>query len=103
MNKVIRNAKIAVLVSPGFGAGWYSWNKSHPECLFDPEVVAWVENDKVGKVPDLGTKYGWDHFYDGGAEDLMIEWVPVGKKFRIDEYDGSESITLESEEKWIVA
>ena len=103
MNKVIRNAKIAVLISPGYGAGWYSWNPSHPECLFDPEVVAWVENGKIGEVPDLEVKYGWDGFFDGGAEDLIIEWVPVGERFRIKEYDGSETIVLEKEERWIVA
>ena len=27
MEKVIRNGQVAVLYSPGFGAGWYSWNE----------------------------------------------------------------------------
>ena len=33
MNKVIRDGKVAVLYSPGYGAGWYSWNWNHPECV----------------------------------------------------------------------
>ena len=30
--------------------------------------------------------------YCGGTNNLIIKWVPVGTRFRIDEYDGSESI-----------
>jgi hypothetical protein len=102
--RVIRDGRVAVLVSPGFGAGWSSWadRELRERVLFDPEVVAWVEGGKRGPLPDLEEKYG-DHFYDGGASDLMIEWVPVGVKFRIHEYDGSESLVRESEEEWFVA
>ena len=101
--KVIRDGKVAVLVAPGYGAGWYSWNTSHPECLYDPDVVAWVENGKEGPVPDLEAKYGWDYFSNGGADDLVIEWVPKGALFRIDEYDGAEFLQLQEKEKWQVA
>ena len=105
MEKVVRDGKVAVLVSPGFGAGWYTWNREEnaEAILFDPEVVAWVENGKEGPVPSMEDKYGWDYFYDGGACDLIIKWVPAGAKFRIDEYDGAESLVLESEEKWVTA
>ena len=102
MDKVVRDGKVAVLVSPGYGAGWSTWNKNCAACLFDPEVVAWVENGKQGPIPDMEAKYG-GFFFDGGAEDLLIEWVPVGERFRIDEYDGSESIYFERDEKWVVA
>jgi len=103
--RVVRDGRVAVLVSPGFGAGWSTWadRELRERLLFDPEVVAWVEGGKVGSLPDLEEKYGADHFYDGGASDLIVEWVPVGAKFRIHEYDGSESLVLESEEEWFVA
>lgn len=101
--KVIEDGRVAVLVSPGYGAGWFTWNQDHPECLFDPDVVAWVQGGKQGPCPDLEAKYGWDDFYDGGDRDLIVEWVPMGTKFRINEYDGSESLVLESEEEWMVA
>ena len=29
MKKVNENDEVAVLVSPGYGAGWYSWNKDY--------------------------------------------------------------------------
>jgi hypothetical protein len=51
----------------------------------------------------MAAKYGDQYFYEGGASDLMIEWVPLGVKFRIHEYDGSESLIRDSEEQWFVA
>jgi len=105
MNKVVRDGMVAVLVSPGFGAGWYTWchDDMAEALLFDPEVVAWVENGKVGPVPDMNAKYIMYDFYDGGASDLIVVWVPEGAKFRIHEYDGSESLVLESQQVWMTA
>lgn len=106
MEKVVRDGKVAVLVSPGFGAGWYTWSRDDDksECLlFDPEMVQWVLDGKEGPMPDMEAKYGLEYFYDGGASDLVVRWVPVGAKFRIDEYDGAESLVLESNEKWVTA
>ena len=101
--RVVRDGRVAVLVSPGFGAGWSSWADAELQerLLFDPEVVAWVEGGKRGPLPNLESKYGV--LYDGGAEDLVVEWVPLGVRFRIHEYDGSESIVLESQDQWFVA
>jgi hypothetical protein len=103
--RVVRDGRVAVLFSPGFGAGWSTWgtDELRDRLLFDPEVVAWVEGGKVGPVPDMEAKYGADHFYDGGADDLMIRWVPVGARFRVHEYDGSESVVLFEEEDWVIA
>ena len=36
MNKLIKNGKVAVLYSPGFGAGWFTWNPTMPELIFEP-------------------------------------------------------------------
>ena len=103
MDKVIRDGKVAVLYSPGFGAGWYTWNTGHPQCLYDPEVVAWLEEDlPEEEFPNLEAKYG-EYFYDGGWRDLVIAWLPVGTRFWITEYDGSENLVLESEHEWQVA
>ena len=100
MNKVIRDGKVAVLYSPGFGAGWYTWNEDHEECIFDPDIVALVEKNDDGKYTIEIEKLAeekYEHFYTGGAEDLRIEWLDEGQAFRIDEYDGSETIqTLDS-------
>ena len=101
IKKVIRDGKVAVLYSPGFrfGAGWYTWNRNYPECIFSPEIVALVESDKRDEITDEYAEelFGSDYFYTGGAHDLEIEWLPEGTQFTIYEYDGSESIKLISD------
>lgn len=101
MDKVIRDGKVAVLVSPGYGAGWSTWNTDTPECLYDPIVVAWVEEGKPGPAPL--DQYNNKYFYAGGVTDLIIYWLPLGTQFRVSEYDGSEHIVLASEEEWHTA
>lgn len=49
-NKVIRDGKVAVVYSPGFGDGWYTWNMDCPELLFDPIIVQCVENNDLKGV-----------------------------------------------------
>jgi hypothetical protein len=102
MNKLVRDGQVAVLYSPGFGAGWFSWNTSRPEILFDPAIVELVEAEKwdelraflVLKYPDI---------YNGGMHDLEIEWVPEGDQFVVREYDGNESIETRNNVDWITA
>jgi hypothetical protein len=101
-DKVARDGKVAVLVSPGFGAGWYSWNTKFPKILFDIYVVSWVLNGKKGPIPELSDRYG-DYVYDGGINKLKVEWVTEGTLFRINEYDGSESLIRMTEDNWHTA
>ena len=95
MEKVIRNGKVAVLYSPGFGAGWYSWN-SNKELLFHPKLVEMVENNRQSEITTqwIQKNLGINNVYCGGADDLQIEWLDEGTVFEIDEYDGSESIEI---------
>ena len=99
MEKVIRNGKVAVLYSPGFGAGWYSWNEKK-ELLFHPKLVEMVENNKQKEITEEFCKdllKTDDYICVLGAGNLQIEWLNEGTVFEIDEYDGSESIeTLEN-------
>ena len=92
MNKVVRDGVVAVIVSGGFGAGWSTWNEA--EDAFDPDIVRWIEGGKVGEPLKEG-----DLRYAGGLEQARIVWLPIGTLFRIDEYDGRETlVTLEDEE-----
>jgi hypothetical protein len=112
MDKVIRDGEVAVLYSPGFGAGWYTWNTEHPAMLYDPTLVKWVMDRKpygqkpsgvdwVRLVDTLKEKY--PGCYLGGLRDLQIQWVPVGTRFYVDEYDGNETVVLDQEHEWMVA
>jgi hypothetical protein len=102
-----------VLYSPGYGAGWMTWNTDYREdFLFDADLIAAVEaKTELGSEDEPGTplaefirrlvaKHGDDaqYAYLGGARDLQV--ATVDGPFRIDEYDGSESIVLASQEQW---
>ena len=101
MEKVIRDGKVGVLVSPGFGAGFYTWG--YPlEAIFDPTLIELVENQKIQEAVDY-CETTWEGEYSGGVQDLRVVWVPEGKEFIIEEYDGSESLMLKEEYNWITA
>ena len=95
MEKVIRNGQVAVLYSPGFGAGWYSWNDKK-ELLFHPKLIEMVENNKQSEITKqwIEENLGINNVYCGGAGDLQIKWLDEGTAFIINEYDGSESIEI---------
>lgn len=101
MKKVIRDGKVAVLYSPGFGAGWTTWG-APPELLFDPEIVALVEASKKNKIPGLIKKRGFS-FYAKGALGLKIMWLDQGTLFRVSEYDGEETIETINDIEFIKA
>jgi hypothetical protein len=102
MNKLIDNGKVAVLYSPGFGAGWSTWNKEVPELVFDHAIVKFVENDQMAELTTYVTlKY--PGLYTGGMKELAVAWLPVGTEFQINEYDGAESIEIKGKVKWMTA
>ena len=92
MEKVIRDNKVAVLISPGFGAGWYTWNENHQELLFNPRLVEMVEQNRTNEIDEdwVRENLGIEDVYCGGASSLKIHWLSIGTAFKIDEYDGYE-------------
>ena len=102
INKLLVNGKVAVLYSPGFGAGWSTWNREVPDLMFDPAIVEFVENEQWAELNTYVTlKY--PGIYTGGMKDLVIAWLPLGTEFRIGEYDGAENIEVKEETDWIKA
>lgn len=98
---------IAVLVSPGYGAGWSTWNQ--PELAYDKRVVefwlskkddenfmrdidSFARNITQEKTSEYFASIGYSAVYFGGFRDIEMEWVAPGQMFRIDEYDGSETL-----------
>jgi len=104
VEKVIRDGKVAVVYSLGFGAGWSTWdhNGMGKNLLFDPMIVNCVESGDFDKLITYMTLW-YPDVYTGGMGDLKIEWLPEGTLFRIYEYDGSESIEVKEEIDWVTA
>jgi hypothetical protein len=101
MKKVIKDGKVAVLVSYGWGAGFHSWG-APVEAIFDPTLVDLIEKKHIQDAI-LYVQNTYPDAYTGGIDDLCIVWVPEGAKFIINEYDGSESIQFRDTEDWLTA
>jgi hypothetical protein len=96
--KLIYDGNVAILYSPGYGAGWSSW-AHEPEIaeflLFDRRLIeaakAEATEEEVSEF--LATIFGPDQYIcTSGWEKIASRWIPVGAKFWIAEYDGSERV-----------
>src|SRR5438105_3240935 len=97
--KVVRDGKVAVAISPGFGAGWTTWNRGEIS-PFEPKVIAMIEAGKQSEIDEewCRRELGVNGVYCGGAADLQIVWIKEGIPFYISEYDGSEAVHTQSDE-----
>ena len=110
MDKVTKDGKVAILYSPGYGAGWSTWSDDK-RLLYCPPIVHYLLECEEGKstkdegrIAALWGEYAPDsECYLGGARGLTVAWVDEGVEFRIDEYDGFESIEYSSAAQWETA
>jgi hypothetical protein len=106
MDKVIQDGCVAVLISRGYGAGWYSWHNKL-DLVFDSQIVnAVLENAKNWEdvVCDrVKQMYPDEHVVTNGVDGLEVQWVREGVEFEIREYDGAEWIDTKNSIEWIVA
>ena len=95
--------KIAVLVSPGWGAGWSTWNDKR--LAYDKRIVEYIlengapKKDSTGAFKRFIESLGYSNVYMGGAYQLEVEWVKPGSYVRITEYDGSEGLEILNAER----
>ena len=100
MEKYIKDGKVGVIISPGYGTGFYTGG-APLEAVFSPSLITMIENrDLHGVSRVLQEKY---NFYLMYKHDLDVKWIPQGSRFKINEYDGSESIEILNEQKWLIA
>ena len=99
MNKLIKDGQVAVLVSRGYGGGWSSWGQN----VFEPEIAQALLDGKYGDELSAIAKRLYPDEYVEGLDCLEVQWVPVGTRFRIEEYDGSETLWLEDQYTWETA
>jgi hypothetical protein len=113
MEKVIRDGKVAIIYHPSFGAGWYTWNErgdfneinpdKYKGMIYHPLIVEKIETNKQSEITEewvksiLGYENDKGHLCVLAAGELEIKWLPVGTRFKIHEYDGSEDIWIYSD------
>jgi hypothetical protein len=109
MERVVKNGKVAVCYSPGYGAGWSSWadDELKEALMFHHAIVNMILEGKQDLIDEqwlfdnLGEEY--EDVYTGGVKDLIIEWVPQGSLVRINEYDGFESVEIYNTDNYFIA
>ena len=87
-------------MSRGYGAGWSTWGES--ASALDQEICVAVLNgnwDEAHLIADVK----WPDQYKGGLSDCYVEIIDKGTQFKIDEYDGYESIEFSYNTYWSVA
>lgn len=97
---------VGVIISPGFGAGFHSWNDI-PGLCFDKDIIQMIIEDKsIQELADfVKAKYEHTGYVSTlGLAQAEVHWVKPGAQFFIDEYDGFESITpIENNEDLLTA
>lgn len=91
-----------VLISPGYGVGWSTWN--YIDLAFDPDIIQAFEAGLSEKdMRDFIISLGYEVPCMGGYECCKVVDVPKGTLFKIKEYDGYESIETYNGDDWLVA
>jgi hypothetical protein len=99
MEKLIRDNKVGVLISSGFGSGFHSTGIPL-EVIFNPDLILLIENNKFKEAITFFEEK-WPNLDTYAIPDLEVVWVPVNSKFVIHEYDGLETIVYYEDMKWI--
>lgn len=93
--------EIAVIIYNNYG-GWYTngvfyGNPDLIDLLLENEInVDMILINFKTNFPDIVIS-------DTDVKNLAVEWIPVGTKFRICEYDGLESVEYYDMDDWEIA
>jgi hypothetical protein len=101
IKKVMRDGQVGVLISHGWGSGFYTWGVPL-QAIFDEKLIYLIENKKFDEAVEYVAET-YANVYTGGVHDLEVHWIDEGVEFFIDEYDGNESIVFKEEVNWITA
>jgi hypothetical protein len=93
---------VAVLISEGYGGQWSTNLTIRSDDMRDlllfgtPAIIEAVEARRFSAVEQFYRSRGWMYFNGlcGRYGKLVVKWVPCGKQFIVEEYDGDESVKL---------
>lgn len=113
VKKYINAGHVAVIYSPGYGLGWYVDEDEfgYAELMYAYDIAVYIDRHR-DFLKNLSDEQ-YEKYYEGLKElvaqkfpghwmlsdwahaDLDITWVPLGTPFRINEYDGNESVEID--------
>lgn len=103
------NKVMKVLYSPGFGAGWSTWIDVPTKfaCEYQPIIDAIERGEKLTEdhpcviqfIEDCKKQHD-EYPYLGGLKNLRIFELNEGDQYRIEAYDGSESVVTRNTAEW---
>lgn len=102
MEKYRVDDRVAVLYSPGFGAGWSTWNPEYPDMLWDPGMVELILHSRREEAATYAA-LRWPEACLLGLENLQVYWLKQGTLFRIQEIDGNEEVEISDQCLWLQA
>lgn len=91
----------AVLVSPGYGAGWSTWNQR--DLAYDKRVIEYFLMNHSKAPEDVAAameRFGYEGVYCGGWHKVRLEWVKKDAVWTMREYDGAEHIEYYNPDNW---
>ena len=94
MDKRIVDGLVGVVFSPGYGLG--ITHPEYPQLNFDPKLVDFVVIGLIGDALAY-IEETYPNVYISDRTQLEVKFLPVGTKFRIDDYDGHEYIVTEND------
>ena len=72
--------------------------------MFSPRLVAWAESEKSESLGEILKEiFGSSKRYISIPYELSIEWVPIGTKFFVNDYDGYENVRRIDQIEWTTA
>lgn len=74
-----------------------AFNKAYREATLDPTKIDRSDPALAQVVEELGTAA------NGMFAELKIKELPSGTAYRIDEYDGNESVVTKEDDEWSIA
>lgn len=86
---------VKILISPGYGAGWSTWNTEHVDFLLkDPTLVEMAERraDVADVNAYLAKQFPGEYFCTLGWRSISVVELPKGTQFQVT-YAGSETIS----------
>jgi len=108
VEKLVRNGRVAILISPSYGSGWYTWNDPRKKwMLWHKDIVRAIEDEDFEKAKEIAKKVNQElsgdndddsDLYLGALRELQIVWLPKGTLFEVLEYDGNEVLRVLSKE-----